>query len=56
MARARLDFHLAMNPTTLRTRRLILRPPDPSDAEAIQPCLGDRRVTEMTSLNPHPHS
>ena len=44
-----------MNAHVLKTRRLILRPPVPSDAEAIQRHVSERRVAETTALIPHPY-
>ena len=44
-----------MNPTTLKTKRLILRPPGPADAPALQSYLIDRRVAETTARIPHPY-
>ncbi|WP_193211505.1 GNAT family N-acetyltransferase [Luteolibacter marinus] len=44
-----------MKPMTLKTNRLILRPPVPADAGAIEGFVSDRRVAEMTALIPHPY-
>ncbi len=44
-----------MNPVFLKTRRLFLRPPLPTDAAAIETHVSDRRVAEMTSVIPHPY-
>lgn len=44
-----------MNPIVLHTERLILRPPVPDDAEAIEGFISDRRIAEMTALIPHPY-
>ena len=55
MARALYHFHPDMNAHVLKTRRLILRPPVPSDADAIQRHVSDRRVAETTALIPHPY-
>lgn len=42
-------------PIVLHTERLILRPPVPDDADAVERFIGDRRVAEMTALIPHPY-
>ncbi|QJE97613.1 GNAT family N-acetyltransferase [Luteolibacter luteus] len=42
-------------PIVLHSERLILRPPVPEDAEAIESFISDRRVAEMTALIPHPY-
>ena len=39
----------------LKTNRLILRPPVPEDAPAIQQHVSDRRIAETTALIPHPY-
>ncbi|MCW1921125.1 GNAT family N-acetyltransferase [Luteolibacter arcticus] len=39
----------------LKTNRLVLRPPVPEDASAIQRYVGDRRIAETTALIPHPY-
>ena len=39
----------------LRTNRLILRPPVPEDASAIQQYVSDRRIADTTALIPHPY-
>jgi ribosomal-protein-alanine N-acetyltransferase len=44
-----------MNLPVLRTNRLILRPPVPEDASAIQQYVSDRRIAETTALIPHPY-
>ena len=44
-----------MEPVTLTTERLILRPPAAADAEAMQPLLSDRKVAENLLLLPHPY-
>jgi RimJ/RimL family protein N-acetyltransferase len=40
----------------LKTRRLVLRAPDPDDAEAITELLNDRRIAENTARIPHPYT
>jgi len=42
-------------PTTLRTARLILRPPVNADAAILERYLGDRRIAETTAAIPHPY-
>ena len=42
-------------PTTLKTARLILRPPVPADAGILERFLQDRRIAETTSAIPHPY-
>ena len=42
-------------PVVLYTGRLVLRPPVPGDADAIEHFISDRRVAEMTALIPHPY-
>jgi ribosomal-protein-alanine N-acetyltransferase len=39
----------------LETPRLLLRPPRPADAPAIEAMAGERQVAEMTSSIPHPY-
>jgi ribosomal-protein-alanine N-acetyltransferase len=39
----------------LKTNRLILRPPVPEDAPAIEQYVSDRRIAETTALIPHPY-
>jgi RimJ/RimL family protein N-acetyltransferase len=40
----------------LRTERLVLRPPRPSDAPAIAELANDRRIAENLLRIPHPYS
>jgi RimJ/RimL family protein N-acetyltransferase len=40
----------------LTTERLLLRAPQPSDAEAIVALLKERRIAENTVRIPHPYS
>ena len=44
-----------MNRPLLKTNRLILRPPVPEDAPAIQHHVRCRRIAETTALIPHPY-
>lgn len=44
-----------MEPVTLTTERLILRPPVAADAEAMQEFLSDWKVAENLLLLPHPY-
>jgi len=44
-----------MKPITLKTPRLILRPPVPGDAGPLECFLSDRRVAETTAAIPHPY-
>ena len=39
-----------------RTERLVLRPPEPGDAEAIAALANDLRIAEMTARIPHPYT
>ena len=39
----------------LETERLLIREPQPEDAETIQRLLGDREIAEMTEHVPHPY-
>ncbi len=41
---------------TIETPRLVLRPPEHRDAEAIARCVGDYDVARMTGLIPHPYT
>jgi RimJ/RimL family protein N-acetyltransferase len=40
----------------LKTRRLVLRAPNPDDAEAITALINDRRIAENTARIPHPYT
>ena len=44
-----------MKQPILKTNRLILRPPVPEDASAIQQYVSDRRIADTTALIPHPY-
>jgi RimJ/RimL family protein N-acetyltransferase len=39
----------------LQTQRLLLRPPNPADAPAIQRFAGDERIARWTARIPHPY-
>jgi RimJ/RimL family protein N-acetyltransferase len=41
---------------TLKTVRLVLRPPQSDDAEAIARLVNDRRIAENTARIPHPYT
>ena len=45
----------ARNPV-LKTRRLVLRAPNPDDAEALTALINDRRIAENTARIPHPYT
>ncbi len=45
-----------INPITLRTDRLILRPPSEDDAHAIAKLCGDFEIARTTSSIPHPYT
>ncbi len=40
---------------TIRTRRLLLRPPEPDDAAAIAERINNRRISSMTARVPWPY-